>query len=435
MFDQLRRVALLGPSSDINRTEVLQSAHAIENLKDVSIGSLVPTSDIAKHLAPCLLAAADSDYVSAQMQVISIINSNSDEYLNENENFIDLCHALLVSRRPDLLEAALNDNLSPSFGLSIDFVENSPHPHAIEWRIDGKSFKFLIDIYATEITRSRLLMLSLIWVFPLFEYFSAHGSNSNGAIYLSLYDVGLVPGLAFCDSRPQYLLIPDNVFIPTRGYEYAQAKIEASMPSWSQRRDCAFWRGNTTGRPLFQGNWETLPRVALCSYTGKWAHTKLFDVALSGLAQIDSEQVAADIMARGYIGGQVPWWDWAQCKYQIDIDGNTNAWSGLFYRLLSGSAVLKVTSHQGFMQWYYDRLLPWINYVPVASDFSDLVDKVQWLRKHDGCAERIGQAGRELALSLSYEREMRRAVNVVDYAIEACGPNGSQHSHPFGWHL
>ena len=46
-------------------------------------------------------------------------------------------------------------------------------------------------------------------------------------------------------------------------------------------------------------------------------------------------------------------------KFQIDIDGNTNSWPGLFQKLLTGSAILKVASPYGYRQWYYDRLRPW----------------------------------------------------------------------------
>jgi hypothetical protein len=73
-------------------------------------------------------------------------------------------------------------------------------------------------------------------------------------------------------------------------------------------------------------------------------------------------------------------------KYQIDIDGNSSSWPGLFQRLLSGDTVLKVTSNKGWRQWYYDDLLPWENFVPVASDLSDLVEIVDWLVGHDELA-------------------------------------------------
>jgi SAM-dependent methyltransferase len=104
-------------------------------------------------------------------------------------------------------------------------------------------------------------------------------------------------------------------------------------------------------------------------------------------------------------------------KYQIDIDGNSNSWPGLFQKLLTGSPVLKVTSPYGFRQWYYDRLKPWVNFVPVAADMSDLVEKVKWLKAHDDAARQIGKRGRALAESLDYPGELKRAGRTINAAL------------------
>lgn len=100
-------------------------------------------------------------------------------------------------------------------------------------------------------------------------------------------------------------------------------------------------------------------------------------------------------------------------RYQIDVDGNTNSWPGLFLKLLSGSPVLKFESEAGFKQWYYPRLKPWENFVPVASDGSDLVEKLEWLRANPAQAQAIGENGRALALSLTYEDALDSAVLTI----------------------
>jgi hypothetical protein len=112
--------------------------------------------------------------------------------------------------------------------------------------------------------------------------------------------------------------------------------------------------------------------------------------------------------------------DFAKYRYTIDIDGNSNAWSSLFRKLLTGSPVLKVASPHGFRQWYYDALEPMKNFVPVAADLSDLVEKAEWLQKNPESSEKIGQAGRALALSLTFEKEFAQATRRV---VEACSSN------------
>ncbi|KAJ7651125.1 glycosyl transferase family 90-domain-containing protein [Roridomyces roridus] len=85
-------------------------------------------------------------------------------------------------------------------------------------------------------------------------------------------------------------------------------------------------------------------------------------------------------------------------KYVIDIDGN--GWSGRFKRLLtSNSLVFKTTLYP---EWYSDRIVPWVHYIPVQLDLSDLHDTLLFFRgiglnavgAHDELAREIARAGR-----------------------------------------
>ena len=65
----------------------------------------------------------------------------------------------------------------------------------------------------------------------------------------------------------------------------------------------------------------------------------------------------------------------------------------------------------------HDRLEPWANFVPIAPDMSDLVDKIRWLREHDQTAQVIGERGRALAISMDYEAEVRQACRTISSAL------------------
>jgi hypothetical protein len=80
---------------------------------------------------------------------------------------------------------------------------------------------------------------------------------------------------------------------------------------------------------------------------------------------------------------------------------------------LTGSPVLKVASPCGYRQWYYDRLRPWTNFVPVSAEMTDLMEKIAWLRRHDDTARRIGENGQALAMSLRYEAELGAAGRTI----------------------
>ena len=69
------------------------------------------------------------------------------------------------------------------------------------------------------------------------------------------------------------------------------------------------------------------------------------------------------------------------------------------------------------MQWFYSELIPWHNYVPIAPNMSDLVDKVLWLSRNDEYARRIGCNGQQLGESLTLESELARSVPVISAAF------------------
>ncbi|KAJ3990207.1 glycosyl transferase family 90-domain-containing protein [Lentinula detonsa] len=94
---------------------------------------------------------------------------------------------------------------------------------------------------------------------------------------------------------------------------------------------------------------------------------------------------------------RVSFTDAGKYKYILDIDGN--AWSSRFKRLItSSSCIFKATVYP---EWFTDRIQPWVHYVPVQIDLSDLWDSFAFFRGdlngdfgHDDLAKKIGEAGR-----------------------------------------
>jgi hypothetical protein len=154
----------------------------------------------------------------------------------------------------------------------------------------------------------------------------------------------------------------------------------------------------------------------MCEICNAVDDPSLFDVGVTGLAQISKNEIN-EIRNSGLIRDYFPITESNRYKYQIDIDGNTNAWAGLFQKLLSDSVVLKIASPYQFKQWYYDRLVPWENYVPIESNASDLVEKVQWLIRNDDKARTIGKNGGDLARSLSFESVIEASLRNIQENI------------------
>jgi hypothetical protein len=252
-------------------------------------------------------------------------------------------------------------------------------------------------------------------VLPLLAAYARDGDLA-GSCNLTLADEAHARGLAFCGRPPDSTLIPDPVFLFSRGYQKLIADIGAAAMPWEARRAVALWRGSPTGYRGSGSGILDLPRVRLCLLARGAEAAGFIDAGLTGFAQVDGA-ARGDLEAAGLQRGFVPPERFGDWKYAIDIDGNSNAWAGLFQKLLSGAVVLKVDGEAGWRQWYYDRLSPFENYVPVAADMSDLAAKIRYLVYNDAYARRIGEAGRALALSMDVEREMAAGVAAIARAI------------------
>jgi hypothetical protein len=102
-------------------------------------------------------------------------------------------------------------------------------------------------------------------------------------------------------------------------------------------------------------------------------------------------------------------------RYLISVEGDDVA-TNLKWALWSASAV--IMPPPTMCSWAMeDRLVPWVHYVPVAHDFSNLTAVVNWCEApaHAGACQRIAAAGREYMmehrfLDVEANRALGRAV-------------------------
>lgn len=73
-------------------------------------------------------------------------------------------------------------------------------------------------------------------------------------------------------------------------------------------------------------------------------------------------------------------------KYVINVEGNIAAFR-LTLELSFNSVILLVSSN--FSLWYQPLLQPWVHYVPVKADLSDLMDKIAWCKSNDSKCKEI----------------------------------------------
>ena len=324
----------------------------------------------------------------------------------------------IVSRRTF---GRLPARLTRRFGIAVEVALRIDQgaPETLTWEAGATAYRFGFDRALFDHPYARVLVERWLACLPLLMR-ARDDERARGATCLALGDCGTGAGLSFCDFRPDARLVPDPQFLGSDGYRRQKIAFAENPSVWDEREPRALWRGQTSGWHDAEGrqvrSWRDLPRVRLC-HAGAMARDML-DVGLTGVVQVADPEARREIEAEGLMAGHIDWRRFAGWRYQIDIDGNSNAWEGLFVKLCTGSPVLKVGSGFGFRQWYYDRLVPWLNVVPVAADGSDLLDKIAWLRAHDTAAREIGRAARSLVEGMTLEREIVLARPTIAAALQ-----------------
>jgi hypothetical protein len=372
----------------------------------------------AAGIAEVQLLAARHQFDAAEHQLAALLNEHSPNLL-QPVIFTQLFITALSLQRTDIMAMLLNAHPSAPPRNAVSFLSAPAPQMRAEWHLDPAGYcTWWISPSLPGGEAAHRFTASLQAMMDLLSRYARQPQAVPGRVGLSLGDMAHGDGLGYSSFDPNIFLIPDSQFILSRGYASLRESFDAADLAWSDREPIAFWRGATTGfRAPPERSWKSLQRIRLCELSRQ--HPAHLDAGITSIAQSSSRAEAEEIAAAGLMRPPVPPEQFARFRYQIDIDGNSNAWQGLFMKLLSGSVVLKIGSPHRFRQWYYDRLQPWVNYVPVATDLSDLVAAITLLRADDAFARAIGQAGRALARSLDYEQEMTAALHTVRRAMVA----------------
>ena len=168
---------------------------------------------------------------------------------------------------------------------------------------------------------------------------------------------------------------------------------------WNTKINKAVWRGSTTGDA---SNWRDLPRSKLVQYS--LDYPSILDAAFVEVVQRDKTE-KKEIAASGFVQSAIPFEDFQKYKAIIDIDGNS--WSSRFGDLLcTNSVVIKVEPR--LVDYFYSELQPWIHYVPVDGNMSNLIEIVDIVMSEDRQTEMqlITQRANEWCRSKLNARQM-----------------------------
>lgn len=168
-------------------------------------------------------------------------------------------------------------------------------------------------------------------------------------------------------------LIPDAEFLEN-GFQGFLREVNRCDVPWYAKAEKFVWRGsaNCDQGLMYYGNVH--PRYMI-------------------VCNANDENLNVDF------GGGSPAWMLGH-KYILDIDGMVNAWSGLYWKLASNSAVVKMRTH--WEQWYYNLLRPYEHYLPFEGP-SDLQGLIRWANHNDHKCNEIAQNGKKLVATLTYD--------------------------------
>ena len=140
---------------------------------------------------------------------------------------------------------------------------------------------------------------------------------------------------------------------------------------WDSKINKAVWRGAATGLPESFPNWQDLPRANLVKMSLDYPN--MLDAGFKGASQ-RSKSEQNEMKSMGYMKKRMNIDDFQKYKAIIDIDGNS--WSSRFFRLMCmNSVVLKVQPTH--IDYFFPELKPWVHYLPVHANLSNLLDVVR----------------------------------------------------------
>ena len=166
--------------------------------------------------------------------------------------------------------------------------------------------------------------------------------------------------------------------------------------AWSLRRPLAVWRGTCTGLASLYTSADramaSVPRVRIALLSKQ--HPSHLDAAIFPCGRC-SRLAKARPLLFGNASQALTDAGYQQFKYVVDLDGD--GCSGRLSKLLgSGSLVLK--PWEAGVPFFQSALIPWVHYVPVKTDLSDLIERIEWLQQNDDKAKAMADAASAFAL-------------------------------------
>jgi len=251
----------------------------------------------------------------------------------------------------------------------------------------GPMFRYILQKAASLPEKNIVVSACSDDIFPIPEEVIEHGKREGAVV--------IAPVL--CSFGP--ILNKEYLYIPASDDFFAQSMYNMFAPfrvPWENRIPCAVWRGGLSGEML---RIHTVQRCLNMPNTdvkliNNWPRP---EYNLEKTPELFADRIEA----------------WEQCKYKAIfwIDGNCIS-SNVLWVFASGAVPIIINET---CYWFKHMIKPWVHYVPINPDFSDLEANIRWIFENDAEARKIADNALEFSRT-QLSSEGQRAY--LDKAIE-----------------
>lgn len=200
------------------------------------------------------------------------------------------------------------------------------------------------------------------------------------------------------------ILVPDpDVLL---GYSNLFREVDAATYNtpWSNKIPKVFWRGSATGAGKETNDLNDVPRLRFMNYAN---NLDFVDVGITLYTEQLNPSFKKLLSSTYSLSPTVTVAKAIKYKYLIDIDGNSCSYSRMAWILYSNSLLMKHASI--YKQWYYKSMQPYVHYLPISENFSNLQEQYIWAETNQDAAQTIADNGRIFAKKIFNENNVLAA--------------------------
>uniref|UniRef100_A0A8C1DRN5 Protein O-glucosyltransferase 1 n=1 Tax=Cyprinus carpio carpio TaxID=630221 RepID=A0A8C1DRN5_CYPCA len=243
-------------------------------------------------------------------------------------------------------------------------------------------------------------------------------ARCSGVEHFILKVVNRLPDMEVVINVRDYPQVPGWVqpVLPVLSFSKTADYQDIMYPAWT------FWEGGPAVWPIYPtglGRWD-LMRDDLKKSAARWPWKKKNTKGFFRGSRTSSERdplillsrEAPDLVDAEYTKNQawksekdtlgrppakeIPLVDHCEYKYLFNFRGVAASFR-LKHLFLCGSLVFHVG--EDWLEFFYPQLKPWVHYIPVKQDLSDLRELLQFVKENDAVAEEIAVRGQNFILN------------------------------------